>query len=478
VASKSTADLAGSSSSSSNTTGRLRHITEDLDEEVEQEEVENVLPDAQTNNTNEEVLPYFARVTNHYLRLVKNSPTIAGQPPIFIGIYVDDIIYFSASDAVEKCFEEKLATIGSVYFMGQVSLFLGTEFSWVTHADGHISVSLTQQSFAETLVESLGLDHIEQSTFLTPYCSGHSIDTVPEVSMSSSDRDALRLKYQSLVGSLNWLAHTTRPDLSTAVSLLTQHQSNPSPGHYTAACYVTCYVASTKNIGIYFTSCKRSTLESFLHFPLPEQVMSMSDANWGPQDASTSSKVSDLPLFVSRSMSVFYIDLLPPLHWISKCQSVTAASSAESEIYATDECVKFLLELVQLFDFLNVRHIFMPSTNVIYNDNQACVQWSKRVTTKGLRRIQMHKNRIRENIATNFVSIQHIDGKINLADIFTKEMKDTSHFVELHDLIMCKRLRSWHLVDCHFSFLFSLPEFSFEGGVSGFQILTQSFRLG
>jgi hypothetical protein len=141
-------------------------------------------------------------------------------------------------------------------------------------------------------------------------------------------------------------------------------------------------------------------------------------------------------------MSAFYIDLLGPLHWISKHQKVTTASSAEAEIYATDECVKFLLELVQILDFLDVRQIFMDNTNIIYNDNRACVQWSKKATTKGLHHIQMRENRIRENIASNFVSIQHIDGKINLADIFTKEMKDTSHFGELRDLFMCPRLRS------------------------------------
>jgi hypothetical protein len=84
----------------------------------------------------------------------------------------------------------------------------------------------------------------------------------------------------------------------------------------------------------------------------------------------------------------------------------------------------------------------MPPTNIIYNDNKACVQWSKRATTKGLCHIQMRENRIRENIALNFISIHHIDGKINLADIFTKEMKDTLHFVELRDLFMCSHFRS------------------------------------
>jgi hypothetical protein len=105
---------------------------------------------------------------------------------------------------------------------------------------------------------------------------------------------------------LNWLAHTTRPDLSTAVSLLAQHQGNPSPGHYKSACYGTRYVASTKTFGIYFTSRKRSTLESFLHFPIPPQVMSLSDANRDPQDASTNTRVSNLPLFMLRSMPAFY----------------------------------------------------------------------------------------------------------------------------------------------------------------------------
>jgi len=110
----------------------------------------------------------------------------------------------------------------------------------------------------------------------------------------------------------------------------------------------------------------------------------MSDANRDPQDATQSTKSQELPLFVSCSISAFYIDLLGPLHWLSKRQTVTAGSSAEAEIYAMDECVKFLLELNQLLEFLQVKHLFMPSTNVIYNDNRACVNWSKKCTMKGL----------------------------------------------------------------------------------------------
>jgi hypothetical protein len=79
-----------------------------------------------------------------------------GESPIYVGICVDEIIYFSANN-VEKKIEELLSTIGTVDFMGQVSSFLETEFTWIQHDDGHVTVSFTRQSFMETLIESLGI---------------------------------------------------------------------------------------------------------------------------------------------------------------------------------------------------------------------------------------------------------------------------------------------------------------------------------
>ncbi len=113
--------------------------------------------------------------------------------------------------------------------------------------------------------------------------------------------------------------------------------------------------------------------------------------------------------------------------------------SAEAEIYSTNECIKFFLELVQILEFLEVKQLFMPPTNIIYNDNQACVNGSKRSTTKGLCHIQMRVNCVRENIVATFVSIHRVGGKLNLSDISAKEMNDTSHFVELRHLFMCHR---------------------------------------
>jgi hypothetical protein len=90
-----------------------------------------------------------------------------------------------------------------------------------------LRVSL-KNCFAENLLDSLGYSSDTVSTFTTPYGFGLSINSIPTQPKSVTDCDQLRLQYQSLVGSLNWLGHTTCPDISTVVSLLAQHQSNPS----------------------------------------------------------------------------------------------------------------------------------------------------------------------------------------------------------------------------------------------------------
>jgi hypothetical protein len=196
---------------------------------------------------------------------------VEGGPPIYIGIYMDDIICFSSRNEVEHHFESMLSKIGEVDFMGQVSHFLGIEFTWKTLPNDNLCVTLTQQLFIESLLDSLDIIIEGTSLYTSPYQSGIHIDSITSVDLLPKVRDILRLKYQSLVGSLNWLSHTTRPDLSPIVSLLAQHQSSPSPGHYDAVLYVAKYLATTKTLGIYFTSLRSSTVESFLHFPLQLQ---------------------------------------------------------------------------------------------------------------------------------------------------------------------------------------------------------------
>ena len=72
----------------------------------------------------------------------------------------------------------------------------------------------------------------------------------------------------------------------------------------------------------------------------------------------------------------------------------------------------------------------MPKPTPIHNDNAACVAWSRNMTSKGLRHIQICKNVVHKNVQNGFVDIQHIAGNMNLADL---------HFLKIRDTMMTAR---------------------------------------
>jgi hypothetical protein len=73
---------------------------------------------------------------------------------------------------------------------------------------------------------------------------------------------------------------------------------------------------------------------------------------------------------------------------------------------------------------------------VLYNDNEACLEWSYNMTSKAARYIELQENSIHERVQDKTLNICHIMGKVNPADNFTKEMRDGAYFCQLHDSFM------------------------------------------
>ena len=72
----------------------------------------------------------------------------------------------------------------------------------------------------------------------------------------------------------------------------------------------------------------------------------------------------------------------------------------------------------------------------LYNDNQGTVDWSQGRSTKGMRHINLKDCAVRDSIRAKEVDICHIPRDVNPSDIFTKEMRDTTHFRTLRDSFM------------------------------------------
>ena len=371
---------------------------------------------------------------------------IEGHPPLYLGLYVDDFIYFSESDAVEDKFQKDFGAKLDTEFNGTIGYFLGINFTHEVFPTGDVSIMLSQEAFIDNLSHMANLDDDKVSEPKTPYRSGYPVDTIPNRPIKDpTERAKVRHQMQTFLGCLNWLSISTRPDIATITNLLAKHTANPSKGHLNHVKYVIRYLKGTKSKGIKFSTTPNAHLESFVKFPIdPSTVTSLCDANWGPQDQSKPrpNESREIDIFKSRSLSGFLLWFGGPVHWVSKRQTVTARSSAEAEIYATDECTKSLLHLSFIIDGFKLLDNLMPSPTTVYNDNAACVNWSKNTTTKGLRHIQIRENAVRESCLNGFIQVKHISGKLNLSDMFTKEDKDVQHFILLRDHIVVDQLSS------------------------------------
>ena len=356
---------------------------------------------------------------------------IKGRPPLYLGLYVDDFVYFSEDSEVEEKFKTDFGAKIDTDFNGKIGYFLGINFQTTKHDDGNVSILMTQEAFIDNLAAIAGLNG-PTSNPDTPYRSGYPVDKIPKSCLDPQDQMPLTKKMRILVGCLNWLSISTRPDISTITNMLAKYSSRPSQAHLTSVKRVIKYLKGTKQKGILFTSKPSAKLSAYVKFPVESELMGLTDANWGPQDQQKpkpTDKPKEVDIFKSRSLSGFLLWLSGPIHWVSKRQTITARSSAEAEIYAVDECTKYLLYLKQIIEGLDLQEELMPSFTKIYNDNNAAVCWSKNSTTKGLRHVQIRENAVRESVLSQFIKVLHIAGKINLADMFTKEDKDAKHFI-------------------------------------------------
>ena len=365
---------------------------------------------------------------------------LPNEPPLYLGLYVDDFLFFSKSTKVESYFQQEFEKhVTKVTWNKEVDYFLGVKFDCSRQSPNKVTIQLSQTAFMENLLHQYKMHGDDVNSVQTPYRSGYPIDKIKSEPYDSETQTYYTKTLQSLVGSLTWLSMSTRPDLSTITNLLAKYVSKPSKGHLEAGKRILRYIKGTLHKGITFSTSNTDNLAAFVKFPISKPIIALTDANWGPQDQSVPKpfmKPEEVDIFKSRSLSGFVIWGNGPIHWQSKRQSLTARSSAEAEIIATDECIKFLIYMNNMCEDINTASTMFPKPIHVYNDNATCIKWSKNMTTKGLRYIQIRENAVRESVINKFVDIKHIPGIVNLADLFTKEDKNTNHFIQIRDLLV------------------------------------------
>jgi hypothetical protein len=224
-----------------------------------------------------------------------------------------------------------------------------------------------------------------------------------------------------------------------------------------AALHALHYIHSMHDYGISFTSKSVVPMHLYIYYPPSTDVEAYQDATppkshdsstlssysnacWGSQIRNGVVEGTLLPLFKFHSMSggiVFKNG--GPLGWLSKRQDCTSLSSCKAKIHTISATSKKVVDLCNLSLSFTESGFSIADINeptLLYNDNNACVKWSHNMTSKAAHHIELRKNSVCEWVQDKTIAVKHVTSKTNPVDIFTKEMRDGTHFHRLRDSFM------------------------------------------
>jgi hypothetical protein len=153
--------------STASATGQLRHVTEELSDEPVDDCIDDC-PDEIGNNTNKDSLHYFARITKHYLRLVKSSNSTSPRHEMRFPIIADSGANYHMFKELEF-FDTLVPATGKVILGdGKTSLEIKGIGTIKLNIEGH-DLTVDNVRYTPELSESI------YSLFLHVQCPRHGL---------------------------------------------------------------------------------------------------------------------------------------------------------------------------------------------------------------------------------------------------------------------------------------------------------------
>jgi len=127
--------------------------------------------------------------------------------------------------------------------LGPIKQFLRPEIERLE--DG--AITLSQTSYITCILQRFGME--DSNLVPTPLYYKIRLDTA-----EATDTEADIVEYQSLIGSLMYVARGTRPDIAYAVAALSRYYSKPYASHMSSAKRVLRYLKATADMKLIFPS--------------------------------------------------------------------------------------------------------------------------------------------------------------------------------------------------------------------------------
>ena len=316
-----------------------------------------------------------------------------GEVKIFVPIYIDDITLASKSTpAIDKTVKQlenhfKCRDIGpTVYLLG---VGIGRDRA-------KRLITLHQRQFILDILERYKMSDCHP--VLTPMSPGTSLSKQmgPE---NAEEVDLMRnVPYLSAVGSLQYLATMTRPDIAYTVSYLARFNCNPGPKHWAAVKHLFRYLKGTLEYKLQYSGQSGSAV-----------FTTYSDAAHGDCLDSGRSTGGYVTIMAGGAIG-----------WGSKLQSIVALSTTEAEFVSAVEAGK---EITWMRNILGEFGYSVTQPSTLHIDNQSAISVSKNPEHHGrMKHLDLRYYWLRDAVNTKRIAPSYIPTAEQIADILTKPL--------------------------------------------------------
>ena len=323
-----------------------------------------------------------------------------------VAIYVDDIVIAGSNMDIINEVKNNFKGNYQMKDLGPISNLLGCRIKQDLVLN---TISMDQSFYAKNILKTFFPDGL--STTESPMSSTTILSTVDCPKTEEEKEAMVKFPYRQAIGSLLWLAGGTRPDLSYAVAQVARFSSNPGIVHWKAIVKIFRYLQGTINLGIKYTLPVTTESNTLI-------IKGYCDSDHG--------RCTD----TRRSITGFlYMMSSGPISWQSRQQVSVALSSMEAEYMALSGATQEAIWLRMILKDFNTN---INESILIYEDNQACIDYSNNPTSyKRTKHIDQKYHFVKEQVILKSINIVKISTEDNIADVLTKPLEVT----RFHNLI-------------------------------------------
>jgi hypothetical protein len=325
-------------------------------------------------------------------------------------IYCDDTLMLGPSASeLDEAFQllDKTFTVSDE---GTISDYLGIKVT--TLPDGRLS--LTQPQLIDSIISDCGLDKPNAKPRETPALSTRIVRRDEDGEPWPDEK----WKYRSVIGKLNFLEKSTRPDIAYAVHQCARFTANPKLSHAEAVKNIVRYLKGTSRMGVILD-------------PQEKPLECYADASFGG-DWNRATASYDTSTAKSRTGYVLlYCGC--PITWASKLQTEIALSTTEAEYIALSTALREVIPMMEQIREAREYGFDFPYAPAkihckVFEDNSGALEMAVapkiRPRTKY---INCKYHHFRAHVGKT-ITIHKVDSEDQIADGLTKPLEAISFF--------------------------------------------------